>query len=92
MNKTSIVTIAGLVFVVGFIAAVILPDIIHPPCKLSLCDCKCYPWGETREQRTGEDCGINCKSLEGIYDCELVDGECSELIDPDYRMPEIKLR
>ena len=45
-------------------------------CVLSLCDCKCYPKGQTPEELTGRICGINCLGEYGITGCEYKDGEC----------------
>lgn len=49
-------------------------------CSLSLCDCKCYPKGETREEKEGVICGINCLGIYGVYGCEAVNGECKEIV------------
>jgi hypothetical protein len=45
-------------------------------CILSLCDCKCYPKGETPEEKTGKLCGINCYGIYGISGCVLKEGKC----------------
>lgn len=49
-------------------------------CVLSLCDCKCYPKGETREEKEGVLCGINCVGIYGVGGCEVVDGKCKEVV------------
>jgi len=48
-------------------------------CSLSLCDCKCYPTGETREETEGVMCGINCLGEHGVSGCEFVNGVCSAI-------------
>ena len=48
-------------------------------CTLSLCDCKCYPTGETREETEGVMCGINCLGEHGVSGCEFVNGVCSAI-------------
>ena len=45
-------------------------------CELSLCDCECYPKGQTPEELTGGLCGINCLGLYNISGCILEGGQC----------------
>jgi len=47
-------------------------------CALSLCDCKCYPAGETPEKLKGKICGINCLGEHGLTGCEYKDSTCVE--------------
>lgn len=46
-------------------------------CSLSLCDCKCYPKGQTPEEKTGVLCGINCLGEYGVKGCEYKNGQCT---------------
>jgi len=48
-------------------------------CSLSLCDCKCYPKGETPEEKDGRLCGINCLGEKGVAGCEYQEGKCVEI-------------
>ncbi len=51
-------------------------------CSLSLCDCKCYPKGETPEEETDKICGINCLTEFNVSGCEYKRGECVEVHEP----------
>lgn len=57
-----------------------IPPTTTLECTLSLCDCKCHPKGETREETDGVLCGINCLGEYGIEGCGLKNGECTELV------------
>lgn len=48
-------------------------------CVLSLCDCRCYPKGETPEEKTGRLCGINCLREYNVSGCEYGGGKCAEV-------------
>lgn len=48
-------------------------------CELSLCDCKCYPKGQTPEELTVKLCGINCYGLYNISGCILEEGQCKSV-------------
>lgn len=48
-------------------------------CRLSLCDCKCHPAGQTPEELTGKLCGINCLGEFNVTGCEYADGICREI-------------
>ena len=48
-------------------------------CQLSLCDCKCYPKGQTPEEKTGRFCGINCLGVYGISGCRVENNTCTEV-------------
>ena len=45
-------------------------------CKLSLCDCKCYPEGQTPEELNGTLCGINCLGEFNVDACTSIDNTC----------------
>ena len=67
---------------VGLITTILLSGCIQKnieECSLSLCDCKCYPQGETPEEKTGRICGINCLAGYGINGCELKNNQCVEI-------------
>jgi len=47
-------------------------------CRLSLCDCACYPAGMTPEElQPGKVCGINCLGLYGIEGCRVEADSCA---------------
>jgi len=47
-------------------------------CRMSLCDCQCYPPGQTPEERDGRMCGINCLGLYNATGCVTVnDTSCA---------------
>jgi hypothetical protein len=45
-------------------------------CVLSLCDCKCYPKGQTPEEQEVVFCGINCLAEKGVSGCTCSEGVC----------------
>ncbi|MCD6575729.1 MAG: hypothetical protein J7K73_01055 [Nanoarchaeota archaeon] len=48
-------------------------------CRLSLCDCKCHPVGQTPEETKGIVCGKNCQAWYGVKGCTCEDGSCKEV-------------
>jgi len=48
-------------------------------CSLSLCDCKCYPEGQTPEELNGTLCGINCLGEFNVTGCKVIDNACGEV-------------
>jgi len=52
-------------------------------CRLSLCDCACYPAGQTPEELIpGKVCGINCLGLYNIQGCGVEAGLCTVIYAP----------
>jgi len=50
-------------------------------CQLSLCDCNCYPEGETPEELHGLLCGMNCLQ-QGVAGCSLKNNTCVKVFTP----------
>ena len=48
-------------------------------CRLLLCDCKCYPEGQTPEELNGTLCGVNCLGEFNVSGCRVIDNACGEL-------------
>jgi len=46
-------------------------------CRMSLCDCQCYPAGQTPEDTNGVVCGINCLGELNATGCEVRGGACA---------------
>ncbi|RLI93229.1 MAG: hypothetical protein DRO89_00590 [Candidatus Altiarchaeales archaeon] len=59
-------------------------------CSLSLCDCKCYPKGETPEEKTGRICGINCLDEFNVSGCEYRNGRCVEIYKETKEIKEME--
>jgi len=49
-------------------------------CRLSLCDCQCYPEGQTPEELNGTLCGINCLGEFNVSGCKAIGSACGELV------------
>lgn len=45
-------------------------------CVLSLCDCQCYPQGQTPEELENKLCGNDCYGRYHIEKCEMTDEGC----------------
>ncbi len=45
-------------------------------CEMSLCDCQCHQKGQTREEKQGVLCGVNCLGEYNVSSCDCVEGEC----------------
>jgi len=69
-----------LIFIGIIVVAIILFSIWYffkpVECELSLCDCKCYPKGQTPEALKGSLCGINCLVNYNVSGCALENGQC----------------
>lgn len=46
-------------------------------CHMSLCDCRCYPTGQTPEEKDGRMCGINCLGAYNATGCTVVNNVCT---------------
>ena len=49
-------------------------------CGLSLCDCKCYPEGQTPEELNGTLCGINCLGEFNVSGCIVENNACKAVL------------
>jgi hypothetical protein len=70
-----------LVFIGIIIIAIVLFSIWYffrplGGCELSLCDCRCYPEGQTPEALKVSLCGVNCLANYNVSGCVLENGEC----------------
>lgn len=45
-------------------------------CEMSLCNCRCYPTGQTPEALNGTLCGINCLGEFNVTGCKKVNDTC----------------
>jgi len=52
-------------------------------CQLSMCDCECYPEGQTPEELDGRMCGINCLGEYNVSGCKLENNECVKVMAED---------
>jgi len=52
-------------------------------CSLSRCDCKCYPLGQTPEEKDNVLCGINCESIYNVSSCSILNNTCIEIKTPE---------
>lgn len=55
-----------------------------PPreCRMSLCDCQCYPAGQRPEETSGRICGINCLGEFNATGCRIENDTCSVVYRP----------
>jgi len=52
-------------------------------CRMSLCDCRCHPAGQTPEDLTGRICGINCVAEFNATGCRVEGSDCVTEYAPD---------
>ena len=70
-----IIAVALIAFLYFFSTGMESVSIHSDKCELSLCDCECYPAGETPEEKSGKICGNNCEAWKNVTGCLYVSNE-----------------